>query len=96
MCTVAYDDLSPKLAMKIARHATLEDMGKGTWPAFASEAGLGAPFVEKRVRVLAESARAAVARVVNETAAMHLDRDALNALASLIASRAERLAKTTS
>lgn len=95
VCTVAYDDLSAKLAMKIARHATLEEIGKGTWPAFALEVGLGAPFVRKRVKALAESARGAVARVVDETAAMNLDRDGLKALASLIASRAEQLAKTT-
>jgi len=33
LSTVAYPDLSPNLAMKIAKRATLEEVGPATWPA---------------------------------------------------------------
>ena len=55
LSTVAYPDLSPKLAMKIAKRATLEEIGPTTWPSFAEDVGLGATFVRRRVMELAEA-----------------------------------------
>lgn len=94
LCTVAYADLSPKLAMKIAKRGTLEEIGKTTWTAFAADVGLGAPFVRRRVESLAHSADDAVPGVVEQIAATGLDREALSKYGSLIASRAARLATT--
>lgn len=94
LATVAYPDLSAKLAMKIAKRATLEEIGSTTWPDFAEEVGLGAPFVRKRVVELAEAVMTK-ARVVVESPAMSgLDTGALTDYATLIVSRAERVART--
>lgn len=80
--------------MKIAKAATLDDIGKDTWTAFAKDVGIGATFVRRRVRALAESVQATVFRVAEQTAIAGLDADALKKFASLIASRAKRLEKT--
>lgn len=95
LSTVAYPELSPKLAMKIAKRATLEEIGPETWTAFAEDVALGAPFVRRRVKELADASRAAARQVAERTTLASLDGDALATHASLIASRAERVAKTS-
>lgn len=93
LCTMAYPDLSPLLAMKIAKRGTLEEIGKSTWPAFAADVGLSVPFVHRRVKELADSAQSAVSGVIERTAHEGLDADALTKYASLIRSRAARVAR---
>ena len=55
LSTIAHPALSPKLAMKIAKRATLEEVGAATWPAFAEDVGLARPFVQRRVTELADA-----------------------------------------
>ncbi len=55
LSTVAYSDLSPKLAMKIAKRATIEEIGPTTWPAFSDDIGMPVRFVRRRVVELAEA-----------------------------------------
>jgi serine/threonine-protein kinase HipA len=93
LCTVAYPGLSPRFAMKIAKRETLEEIGSNTWTAFAAEIGLGAPFVRRRVKELADAAHGSVSRMADEVAAAGLARESAIAYATLIASRAERVAK---
>jgi serine/threonine-protein kinase HipA len=93
LCTTAYANLSPRFAMKIAKCATLEEIANGTWSAFAADVGLGAPFIRRRVRALADSAQSSVFRVADQLAEAGLDRDAMTKYASLVASRATHLAK---
>jgi hypothetical protein len=69
LCTVAYPELSPKFAMKIAKRATLEDMRPGDWDKFAIEAGLGAPFVRRRVKELPAMAEERAASIAAGLAA---------------------------
>jgi serine/threonine-protein kinase HipA len=85
LSTVAYTDLSPNLAMKIAKRATIEEIGPSTWTAFADDIGLAGSFIRRRVRELSDSAALA-----------ELDASALRNYAALIASRAERLIGTIS
>ena len=92
LSTVAWPDLSPRLAMRIARRATLEEMRRGDWDRFAASAGLGAPFVRRRVRELACLALARAASVAAELAQPGLDETALAACAERVAERARRLA----
>lgn len=94
LSTVAYPDLSPSLAMKIARRATIDEIGPTTWTAFAQDIGLAASFVRRRVRELSDSVRAQVLPVSASTPLAALDASALKEYAALISSRAERLAKT--
>lgn len=94
VCTIAYENLSPRFAMKIANSATLEGIGSNTWSAFAADVAIGAPFIRRRVGELADAAQSLVVPVVDQIAAAGLDGDALRRYASLISSRAARLAKT--
>ncbi len=55
LSTVAYPDLNPRLAMKIARRATLEELQRRDWGRFAEETGLTEPYVKRRTRELAEA-----------------------------------------
>lgn len=94
--TVAYPELSPTLAMKIAKRATLPEIGPSTWPAFADEIGLARRFVRRRVTELAEAVIARVPAVRERPALAGLNVDALATYSSLIVSRAEHVARTGS
>lgn len=49
LLTVAYPDLSAKLAMRIGKRATLAEMDGEGWKAFAEDAGIGFALVRRRV-----------------------------------------------
>ncbi|MBG6118186.1 MULTISPECIES: type II toxin-antitoxin system HipA family toxin [unclassified Sphingobium] len=55
LSTVAYRDLSPKLAMKIAKKATLEEIESRHWDQFAEDVNIGAPYLRRRIRQLCEA-----------------------------------------
>lgn len=94
LSTVAYPDLSANLAMKIAKRAALEEIGQTTWTAFAEDIGLPASFVRRRVRELSAAVSSQVPPLPDSAALAGLDAPALKNYAALIASRAERLART--
>ena len=94
LSTVAYPDLSPKLAMKLARQATLDEIRPATWPAFADDIGVPAVFVRRRVRELSDAVSSQVLSLPDTAALAELDRSELARFAALIASRAGRLART--
>ena len=94
LATIAYPGLSAKLAMRIAKRATLEEISSTTWPEFAADVGLGAPFVRRRVVELAEAVIAQAREVAERPALIGLDRNALTNYSSLLVSRAERVART--
>jgi serine/threonine-protein kinase HipA len=95
LSTVAYPDLSPKLAMKIAKRAMLEEIGSTTWPAFAEDIGLALSFVRRRINELADAVIAQASAILAHPALAGLDHDALKEHSTLLVSRAERVAKTT-
>ena len=94
LSTVAYPELSPGFAMKVARRATLEELRRGDWDRFARGVGLGAPIVRRRVGELADLARERAERVADDLAHSGLDRDALAQCAARTTERARRLAFT--
>lgn len=94
LCTAAYPDLSPRLAMKVGGRTTIEEMGIKTWPAFAKAAGVAAPFVVRRVGALCDAVRAQLPAVTSQFASP-LDLEAVQRVATLIESRAARLAERT-
>lgn len=57
LSTVAYPELSPTLAMTVAKRGRLSDIGRDDWDRFAKTAGLGPAFVRRRVREVATAIR---------------------------------------
>lgn len=55
LSTVTYPDLSPKMAMRIGKRATLADMDADGWQAFAKDSGIGFPLVRRRVAELCDA-----------------------------------------
>jgi serine/threonine-protein kinase HipA len=94
LCTVAYPQLSPKFAMKLARAAMLDEIRARTWDTFAADVSVGVRFIRMRVRELTAAVPDALTTAVARVTTWDLDVEALNRFAELIAFRAERLAKT--
>jgi serine/threonine-protein kinase HipA len=94
LCTVAYSQLSPKFAMKIAKAATLEEIRATIWAAFAEDVGTGAPYIRMRVRELTDAVPDALSSAVTQVTKWGLDSEALTKFAELIGARATRLRKT--
>lgn len=95
LSTVAYPDLSPKLAMKIGKRATLAEMDAKGWAAFAAEAGLGLPLVRRRVREMAETVIIHATSVAEAILAPGLDDTALLQQASMVTERGQRCSMST-
>ena len=94
LCTVAYPELSPNLAMKIGGRATLAEMDARGWSKFAAETGLGLPLIRRRIGEICESVRAAAGSAAAALAAEGLEEEALTRFAAMIRERAQRCAGT--
>ena len=92
LTTVAYPDLSPKFAMKIGKCATLSELDKKGWTAFAEDSGLGLPLIRRRVAEISERAIAQANVIAVELVRPGLDEKALLQFAEMIVDRAERCA----
>ncbi|MGI9362986.1 MAG: type II toxin-antitoxin system HipA family toxin [Parasphingorhabdus sp.] len=55
VATHMWKELSPRLAMRFGRAATLEEFDRESVARFADEAGLGPPYIRRRVSDLAEA-----------------------------------------
>lgn len=93
VCTAAYPELSPRLAMKIGKRAELSEMGVKTWPVFADATGLGAPFVLRRVRELCAEARRSITTVA-QAMPSSLQTSAIERYANIVQERADRVLRT--
>ena len=94
LSTVAYPELDPGFAMRIGGRRTLEELRAGDWDRFASTAGLGAPFVRRRVRELAERALECADPVAAALALPGLSNEVLARCGVRAVQRAQRLAGT--
>lgn len=95
LATVAYPDLSSNFAMKIGRRATLTELDAKGWTAFAADAGLGLPFIRRRVAEISEAVIERANEVAAEIARPGLDDKALLQFSEMIVDRAERCAHST-
>lgn len=91
LSTVAYPDLSPKLAMKIANKATLEEIEPRHWGRFGEEIGMGAPYLHRRVRQLCELTLAQVDATGSSLSKMLPASQDFAPFSGLIGDRARRL-----
>ena len=89
LCTVIYPQLSPGFAMKVGRHARLEDLDSRDWAAFAEKAELRPPFVLRRVGELATRIAEVVAATAGDLKSAGLSESALQQLSVLVQERAE-------
>ncbi|MBU1287599.1 MAG: type II toxin-antitoxin system HipA family toxin [Alphaproteobacteria bacterium] len=91
LSTVAYPELSPRLAMKIAKQAALEDIQARDWVRFAEETGLTEPYIRRRVKslcgIVLEHAGNVAAGFDLETG----ERKAMSGVEGLVLGRAESL-----
>ena len=94
LATVAYPELSPRLAMKIGRRSTLAEMDPNGWEAFATEATLGLPLVRRRVAEISVAVKDQAEGVAVGLMQSGLDGQVLSRIAEMVASRAERCALT--
>ena len=94
LSTVAWPELSPVFAMKVARRATLEELRRGDWDRFARGVGLGAPIARRRVGELADLSLELAEGVADDLARPGLDQNALAQCAARTTERARRLAFT--
>jgi len=94
LATVIYPELSPKLAMKIGKRATLAEMDARGWAAFSADAGLGLPLVRRRIAEISDGVKAAAQDVAQALVRPGLDEAALLRFAGLVRDRAERCALT--
>jgi serine/threonine-protein kinase HipA len=91
LSTVAYPDLSPKLAMKIAKKATLEEIQPRHWGRFAEEVNMGAPYLRRRIRQLCEATLAQLDAPDSGLSQMLPGSENFARFADLVADRAKRL-----
>jgi serine/threonine-protein kinase HipA len=90
LATVAYPELSPKLAMRIGKRATLGEMDAKGWSAFAADAGVGVPLIRRRVSEISQAAIARANDVAGELMRPGLDEAALSRFSAMAADRAAR------
>jgi serine/threonine-protein kinase HipA len=95
LATVAYPELSPRLAMKIGGRQSLAELDAKGWASFARDAGLGLPLVRRRVAEIADRVQSLAGQVVGDLVRPELDESALAAYAELVKSRARMCAATT-
>ena len=95
LATVAYPELSSKLAMKIGRRSTLEQMDIRGWTRFAADAGLGLPLVRRRIGEISAGVRARAEEVAGALMRPGIDAGVLSRTAGMVVDRAERCGLTT-
>ena len=88
MCTAAYPQVHAKLAMKIAKRAQLEEFRADTWREFGREVGVGAAFVERRAKALAQLVLDQIGPVTNVIAEAGFEGGALRGFEAVISERA--------
>jgi len=94
LATTAYSDLSPKMAMKIGKRATLEEMDSRAWARFGVDAGIGVPLIRRRVGELCQRIQTSAESVAKDLSRPNFDAKALKGYAALAMARADRCAAT--
>ena len=94
LATVAYPELSPRLAMQIGRRASLGEMDARGWAAFAADTGLGLPLVRRRVVEISDNVKMQAEEVACALMQPGLDAEVLSRLAETVVGRAQRCAPT--
>ena len=94
LSTVAYPELDTRFAMRIGGRRALEELRAGDWDRFARTAGIGAPYVRRRVREMADRTLENTGPVAGELSLPGLSDEVLAGCAARTSERAQRLAGT--
>jgi serine/threonine-protein kinase HipA len=94
MCTAAYPELSKTPAMKIAGASALEEFAPRTWEKFAGDIEIGAPFLRRRAKEIAQASQSKAKTVAVTIAERGFDEKALLEFAEIVAKRAETVANS--
>lgn len=93
LCTAAWPEVHAKLAMKVAKRATLEEFTSDTWIDFGAEIGMGPPFVRRRAGVLAATVLERLEQATMGIAEAGFGGDDLERFEGVIRGRAGRVAQ---
>lgn len=91
LSTISYPELSEKLAMKIAKKATLEEIEPRHWDRFAEDIGIGAPYLRRRIGQLCQAVLEQISTTDSALAASLPADKRFAGLAHLVGDRAGRL-----
>lgn len=91
LSTVYYPELSPRLAMKIAKRNTLEELKTPDWGKFAEETGLALRFARARAKELTDAVSESIGKTGAELTHAASDRNAVKDISNLIRARARSL-----
>ena len=94
LCTAAYPELSPRMAMRLGGRWAMSEMGVKTWPAFAESIGIKPTYVLRRVRELVGAVRRHLTSVATTLTPL-LDARELQRVAGIIDDRAAHLLERT-
>lgn len=91
LATIAYPDLSPKMAMRIAKKATLEELEPRHWDQFAADVGITGPYLHRRIAAICEDALGQIEDTDSALNQLLPSGHDFGTFAALIADRAQRL-----
>jgi serine/threonine-protein kinase HipA len=91
LSTVYYPELSPRLAMKIAKRNTLEELKAPDWEKFAEETGLALRFIRTRAKELTDAVSESIGETKTELTDAASDKNAVEEISNLIRARARFL-----
>ncbi|MDG2044548.1 MAG: type II toxin-antitoxin system HipA family toxin [Maricaulis sp.] len=91
LSTVAYPELAPNLAMKIAKRGRLEEIEKRNWSDFAADIGMSEPFIRRRVGDLCELVTERVGQTAGSLQTAKTNGEAIDRFAEFVDDRAVRL-----
>jgi serine/threonine-protein kinase HipA len=91
MCTIAYPEVSTRMAMKIGDARSFDEIDARSWAKFAQDGGLSLPFVRRRLRDLTEACIAKMDTVVADLSSPDVNEEAVAKTGQLIVNRAKAL-----
>ena len=93
LSTVVYPDLSPGMAMRFGKRATLTEMDTESWQAFAKDAGIGFPLIRRRIAEICEAVTGQAGDLAGELAEA-TGEDTVKPLGDRVCERAKTLPQT--
>jgi serine/threonine-protein kinase HipA len=95
ICTVAYPELSPKSAMKIAGASALMDLTSRSWQKFSGEVEIGLPYLRRRIKEICQAIREHAPATAGAIEEQGFEAETLERYSEIVRNRAE-LVMTTS